>query len=56
MIEPRVVLVSDWRCLGVSPAHEHNAWAERNRATSPISATKMAAMVGPTPLIAWMAR
>jgi hypothetical protein len=39
----------------VSPAHEHNASAERNRATSPISATKMAAMVGPIPSMAWMA-
>jgi hypothetical protein len=27
--------------LRVSPAHEHNAWAERNRATSPISATRI---------------
>jgi hypothetical protein len=56
VIDPRTVLVSDWRCRGASPAHEHRASAERNRPTSPISATKMAAMVGPIPLIAWIAR
>jgi hypothetical protein len=27
----------------------------REAETSPISATKMAAMIGPTPLIAWIA-
>jgi hypothetical protein len=41
--------------LGVSPAHEHNASAERNRLMSPISATNTAAMVRPTPSMAWIA-
>jgi hypothetical protein len=52
VIRPRVVLVSDSRWRGVNPAHEHNASADRNRPTSPISATRTAAMVRPTPLIA----
>ncbi len=53
---PRMTLVSDSMCLGVSPAHEHRCRAVGKRRTSPISATKMAAMVGPTPWMAWMAR
>ncbi len=36
--------------------HEHSFWAEENRLTSPISATKIAARVGPTPGISSMAR
>src|SRR4051795_5023150 len=52
---PRWTLVSDSRWEGVSPAHEHRCRAVGKRVTSPISATKMAAMIGPTPLIAWIA-
>lgn len=49
VILPRWTLVSDSRCLGVMPAHEHSAWGFGNRDKSPISATKIAAIVGPTP-------
>jgi hypothetical protein len=49
---PRRTLVSLSRWRGVNPAHEHSAGADRNRAMSPISATRIAAMVGPIP---WMA-
>ena len=52
---PRITLVSDSRWRGASPAQEVSASALGNRDTSPISATKMAAMMGPTPGIAWIA-
>ncbi len=55
VMRPRATLVSDSRCWGVSPAHEHSASAERNRVTSPISATNTAANTRPTPWMAWMA-
>jgi hypothetical protein len=55
VMRPRRTLVSDSLCLGVSPAHEHRASAERKRETSPISATKMAPVTGPTPLmLGWL--
>src|SRR5918995_2470806 len=41
---PRWILVSDSRWEGVSPAHEHRCRAVGKRETSPISATKIAAM------------
>jgi hypothetical protein len=49
-------LTSDYRCVGVIPAHEHNAGGFGNRDTSPISAMKIATIVGPTPGRAWIAR
>jgi hypothetical protein len=55
VIEPGTVLVR-LPVSGVSPAQEHSASAERNRVTSPISATRMAATLEPIPLIAWNAR
>src|ERR1700730_4369214 len=55
-IDPRRTLVSDSRCFGVSPAHEHNRSADAKRVTSPTSATITAPSTGPTPSIAWIAR
>ena len=52
---PRRTLVSDSRCDGVNPAQEHKWRASGKRVTSPISATKIVAMIGPTPEIAWIA-
>ena len=51
---PRRTLLSDSRCFGVRPAQLVRCRAEWNRVTSPISATKMAASVAPTPGIAWI--
>ena len=53
---PRCTVVSDSRCLGVSPAQEHSWDGPGKRRTSPISAVKIASEVGPTPGSAWMAR
>ena len=50
-IRPRRVLTSDSRCRGVRPAVEHRCSGVGNRLTSPISATRIAAIVGPMPLI-----
>src|SRR5258708_3816614 len=46
---PRVTLVSDSRCRGVSPAHEHSCPAFLNRVTSPISPALTPARTRPTP-------
>ncbi len=46
---PRLTLVPDSRCRGVSPAHEHTSAGRRNRVTSPISATITAPGTGPMP-------
>ena len=43
-------------CCGVNPAHEHNRSGSEKRVASPISATKIAARIGPTPGNAWLAR
>ncbi len=56
VIGPPCTLVSDSRCRGVSPAQQHNFSGRENRVTSPISATRTAAKVGPTPLICWITR
>src|SRR5205085_11504823 len=49
VIAPRRTLVSDSRCRGVIPAHEHNRSAVAKRSMSPISATNTAASTGPIP-------
>ncbi len=46
---PRRTTVSDSRCWGVSPAHEHRWLGSAKRCTSPISATNTAPRIGPTP-------
>ena len=51
---PRATLMSDSRCRGVSPAHEHSCPAFRNRVTSPISAVMTAASTGPIPGSCWI--
>ena len=51
----RWTFVSDSRWLGVMPAQEQRWRAGAQRVASPISATKTAAKIGPTPSIAWMA-
>ena len=56
LMPSRVTLVSDSRCLGVSPAYDVSRWGDGNLVTSPISATNTAARSGPTPWMAWMAR
>ena len=53
---PRATLVSDSRCRGVSPAHEHSWAAFLNRVTSPISAVITAASTGPMPGSCWITR
>jgi hypothetical protein len=52
---PRVTLVSDSRCPGVSPDCEHSRAGVANRVMSPISATSTAASTGPMPGSARMA-
>jgi hypothetical protein len=52
---PRLTLVSDSRCRGVSPAHEHSRAGVVNRVMSPVSATIIAASTGPMPGRARMA-
>ena len=42
VIPPRCTWLSDSRCRGVSPAHEHSRRALANRWTSPISAMNTA--------------
>jgi integrase len=51
----RRMVVSDSRWRGVRPHQEARWAAERKRWTSPISATRIAAIVGPIPGICWMA-
>ena len=46
---PRVTLVSDSRCRGVSPAQEHSRAGPGTGVMSPISATITAASTGPMP-------
>ncbi len=49
VIRPQRTSSLDSRCLGVSPAHEHNCRAGGNRVTSPISATNTAPSTRSTP-------
>ena len=51
---PRATLMSDSRCRGVSPAHEHSCPGFLNRVTSPISAVMTAASTGPMPGSCWI--
>jgi hypothetical protein len=56
VIGPRRTVVSDSRWRGVSPAQQVSFCGRPNRVMSPISAMKIAAKVGPIPLICWITR
>lgn len=53
---PAVDFVSDSLSLGVNPAPEQRCMAQGNRWTSPISATRIAAVIGPIPHNPWITR